>query len=157
MDMETILNELKNLDLDAYREIIAYCESRSTGTEGIPAVIGLDDLTRPDEPVYQGAAMDEKMHEKMALDALVFTWLYTEVEGRDPHYPCIAPAMSALAEKSFLIPEGEEAPVQSSLEGIGWDDGFDTAFSQCRRPGYEDAGDVPQPGQRRLHPGGELP
>ena len=48
----------------------------------------------------------------MALDALVFTWLYTEVEGRDPHYPCIAPAMSALAEKSFLIPEGEEAPVQ---------------------------------------------
>ena len=42
MDMETILNELKNLDLDAYREIIAYCESRSTGTEGIPAIIGLD-------------------------------------------------------------------------------------------------------------------
>ena len=38
-----------------------------------------------------------------------------------------------------------------------WDDGFDTAFSQRRRPGYEDAGDVPQPGQRRLHPGGELP
>lgn len=112
MDMEQIVNELKNLDLDAYREIIAYCESRATGTEGIPAIIGLDDLTRPDEPVYQGAEMDEKMHGKMALDALVFTWLYSQVEDRDPHYPCIAPAMSALAEKAFLIPEGEEKPAQ---------------------------------------------
>ncbi len=112
MDIETILNELKDLDLETYREIIKYCESRSTGTEGIPAIIGLDDLTRPDEPVYRGAEMDEKMHERLALDALIFTHLYTEVEGRDPHYPCIAPAMSALAEKSFLIPEGEEAPAQ---------------------------------------------
>lgn len=112
MDMEQIVNELKNLDLDAYREIIAYCESRATGTEGIPAIIGLDDLTRPDEPVYQGAEMDEKMHGRMALDALVFTWLYAQVEDRDPHYPCIAPAMSALAEKAFLIPEGEEEPAQ---------------------------------------------
>ena len=112
MDMEQIVNELKNLDLDAYREIIAYCESRATGTEGIPAIIGLDDLTRPDEPVYQGAEMAERMHGQMALDALVFTWLYSQVEDRDPHYPCIAPAMSALAEKAFLIPEGEEEPAQ---------------------------------------------
>ena len=43
--METILNKLKDVNLDEYREIIRYCESRSTGTEGIPAIIGLDDLT----------------------------------------------------------------------------------------------------------------
>lgn len=112
MNMEEILNELKNADLDAYREIIRYCESRSSGTEGIPAIIGLDDLTDPDRPVYQGAAMDEKMHEKLALDALLFTWLYSQVPDRDPHYPAIAPAMSALAEKNFLIREGDEEPSQ---------------------------------------------
>lgn len=48
--METILNKLKDVNLDEYREIIRYCESRSTGTEGIPAIIGLDDLTDPDRP-----------------------------------------------------------------------------------------------------------
>lgn len=112
MDFESILNELKNADLELYKEIIAYCESRSTGTEGIPAIIGLDDLTDPDRPVYQGAAMDANMNEKMALDALVFTWLYAQVPDRDPHYPAIAPAMSALAEKSFLIKEGETEPSQ---------------------------------------------
>lgn len=112
MNMEEMLKGMKDADLEAYREIIRYCESRSTGTEGIPAIIGLDDLTDPDRPVYQGAAMDEKMHEKMALDALLFAWLYAQVPDRDPHYPAIAPAMSALAEKSFLIREGEENPSQ---------------------------------------------
>ena len=112
MDMEMILNELKNADLDQYREIIAYCQSRASGTEGIPAIIGLDDLTDPDRPVYEGAPMDTKMNEKMALDALIFTWLYSQVTDRDPHYPAIAPAMSALAEKSFLIKEGEAEPSQ---------------------------------------------
>ena len=112
MDMEAILNELKNADLDEYREIIAYCESRQSGTEGIPAIIGLDDLTDPERPVYEGAAMDSKMNEKMALEALIFTWLYAQVPDRDPHYPAIAPAMSALAEKSFLIREGEDTPSQ---------------------------------------------
>lgn len=63
--METILNKLKDVNLDEYREIIRYCESRSTGTEGIPAIIGLDDLTDPDRPVYEGAEMDQKMHVDM--------------------------------------------------------------------------------------------
>lgn len=112
MDMETILNELKNVDLDAYREIIAYCESRQSGTEGIPAIIGLDDLTDPGRPVYQGAPMDEKLHEKLAKDALLFTWLYSQVPDRDPHYPAVAPAMSAVAENCFLIREGEDSPSQ---------------------------------------------
>ena len=112
MDMEMILNELKNADLELYKEIITYCESRASGTEGIPAIIGLDDLTDPDRPIYEGAPMDAKMNEKMALDALIFTWLYSQVPDRDPHYPAIAPAMSALAEKSFLIKEGETEPSQ---------------------------------------------
>lgn len=111
-ELEMLMQYIKDADLDVYREIIAYCESRATGLEGIPAIIGLDDLTDPDRPVYQGAAMDEKMHEKLALDALLFTWLYSQIPDRDPHYPAIAPAMSALAEKNFLIREGEEEPSQ---------------------------------------------
>lgn len=109
-EMEIMLEELKKADLDAYRAIIADCESRDPGLEGIPAIIGLDDLTKPEMSVYQGAGMDGIMSRKMAMDAMVFTWLYDGVTGRDPHYPAIAPAMSALAEKSFVIFEGEEQP-----------------------------------------------
>ena len=112
MRMKEFLDKLKNIDLDSYQEIIAYCRSRSSGTEGIPAIIGLDDLTDSERPVYQCSDMDEKMHEQLALDALLFTWLYSQISDRDPHYPAIAPAMSALAEKSFLIRDGEEEPSQ---------------------------------------------
>lgn len=112
MNMETIMQELENMNLEEYREIIRYCQSRNSATEGIPAIIGLDDLTDPDRPVYEGAAMDEKMRIKMAMDAMLFTWLYSQVSDRDPHYPAIAPAMSALAEKSFLIYADEETPSQ---------------------------------------------
>lgn len=107
-----MIKQLTEADLDAYREIIEYCESRQTGLEGIPAIVGLDDLTDPDRPIYKGAKMDEAMNKQMAVDALIFTWLYDQVEERDPHYPAIAPAMSALAEKAFVIYEGDEKPSQ---------------------------------------------
>lgn len=109
-EFDKIIEKLNSIDPEEYRKIIAFCESRQTGTEGIPAIIGLDDLTDPDRPVYQGAPMDAQMSEEMAIDALVFTYLYSQVPDRDPHYPCIAPAMSALAEKTFITYEGDEKP-----------------------------------------------
>ena len=112
MELKDIISKLQNADLEAYKEIIQYCESRQTGLEGIPAIIGLDDLTDPDRPVYQGAAMDQKMGQEMALDAMLLTWLYAQQPDRDPHYPAVAPAMSALAEKAFVIYEGDQAPSQ---------------------------------------------
>ena len=111
-EMEQILQQIPQLDLDEYRKIIAYCERRSAPLEGIPAIIGLDDLTRKEKNVYQGAQMDAQMNAEMARDAMVFSWLYDEVSERDPHYPAIAPAMSALAEKAFFTPEGENQPCQ---------------------------------------------
>ena len=110
MELNDIISKLRDADLEAYREIIRYCESRQTGTEGIPAIIGLDDLTDPDRPVYEGAPMDQKMGQELALDAMLFTWLYAQMPDRDPHYPAIAPAMSAAAEKAFVIYEGDETP-----------------------------------------------
>lgn len=113
---EEFLNlNFDNLDLDEYRRVIEYCESRSTGTEGIPAIIGLDDLTDPDRPVYEGAPMDNAMKDDIAMHAMVFTYLYEQMPDRDPHYPAIAPAMSAAAEKCFLRDEktGEAVPYRT--------------------------------------------
>ena len=114
-NISALADELKELlggSWDEYREVVEYCESRQTGLEGIPAIIGLDDLTDPDRPVYKGAPMDEKLHDQLAMDALLFTWLYSQRDDRDPHYPDVAPAMSAVAERAFMLREGEEKPVQ---------------------------------------------
>lgn len=110
MELNEIVSRLQNADLEKYRKIIRFCESRHSGTEGIPAIIGLDDLTDPDRPVYQGAEMDRRMSEAMAIDAMLFTWLYDQEPDRNPHYPAIAPAMSALAEKSFVIYDDDKEP-----------------------------------------------
>lgn len=114
-DMTALAEELKKYlggSWEEYKEVVEYCESRQTGLEGIPAIIGLDDLTDPDRPVYQMAPMDEALHEQLAADTLLFTYLYSQREDRDPHYPCVAPAMSAVAERAFLLEEGEKAPTQ---------------------------------------------
>lgn len=97
-------------DFKEYRDIVAYCDSRVNAEEGIPAIIGLDDLTGKGHTVFTGAEMDEKLSLALAEDALIFNWIYADQTDRDMHYPSIAPAMSALAEKMFYIPEGEDEP-----------------------------------------------
>ena len=100
-----LLEDLDEEKLDEYRKIIGFCESRKTGTEGIPAIIGLDDLTDTSRTVYQTAPCDEKVKMKMAEDALIFTYLYSKLETRDMDYPCIAPAMSVMAELDYHTDE----------------------------------------------------
>ena len=103
-----LLKELNEEELEEYRKIIAFCEARITGTEGIPAIIGLDDLTDTAKTVYETAPCDEEAKMQMAKDALIFTYLYSKLESRDMDYPCIAPAMSAMAEKDYYTQEGKE-------------------------------------------------
>ncbi len=97
-------------DFKEYRDIVNYCDGRVSAEEGIPAIIGLDDLTGKGHAIFQGAEMDEKLSLALAEDALIFNWIYAQQTDRDMHYPSIAPAMSALAEKMFYIPEGEDQP-----------------------------------------------
>ena len=112
-----LLKELNEEELEEYRKLIEFCEQRKTGTEGIPAIIGLDDLTDTSRTVYETAPCDEELKMKMAEDALIFTYLYSQLETRDMDYPCIAPAMSAMAEKDYYTQEGEEpVPYREMLE-----------------------------------------
>lgn len=108
-EIKTILEQLENLDLDAYREFIALGMGMDGRLEGVPAIIGLSDLTKPDM-IYNGAEMDARMNHQMAADAMVFSWLCDRMPDRDPHYPAIAPAMTAMAMKSFVMFEGEDQP-----------------------------------------------
>lgn len=108
-EIKKIQDRLETLDLDVYREFIALSMEMNGGIEGIPAIIGLSDLTCP-ERVYSGAEMDTKMLEQMAADAMICSWLCDRMPDRDPHYPAIAPAMSAMAMKTFVILEGEDSP-----------------------------------------------
>lgn len=107
-NIRDILEEIEKQDLKPYEALMEYCDSRVTADEGIPAVIGLDDLTASWNTTYKGAKKDEEFRFLMAAGAMVFASLY---EQKDPEvlgeYPGIAPAMSAMAEMFFHAGEAE--------------------------------------------------
>lgn len=107
--IQDVLERLEKQGLESYKEIMEYCDSRVTADEGIPAVIGLDDLTASWNTTYKGAKTDEDFRFLMAAGAMIFASLY---EQKDPEvlgeYPGIAPAMSAMAEMYFHAGEDKE-------------------------------------------------
>jgi len=106
-------------NLDAYKETMAYCDSRVTANEGIPAIIGLDDLTGDRRRVYEGAKEDEDLKILMALGAMIFTSLYEKDEATlESEYPPIAPAMSAVAEKFFRMADGSVVQYREVVEAF---------------------------------------
>ena len=108
-ELKTLFSGAVENDFAEYRRMIEFCGRRITADEGIPAIIGLDDLTDGGHAVLEGAQMDRQMRFSMAADALIFNWLYSLDQERDTHYPSIAPAMSALAEKRFFVKDAEES------------------------------------------------
>lgn len=108
--MEDVFLMLKEQDLESYKALMAYCDTRVTADEGIPAIIGLDDLTATWNTTYEGAKDDEKLHMMMAAGAMIFASLYEQKTPEElGHYPGIAPAMSAVAEMFFRMDENGEA------------------------------------------------
>ena len=108
--MQDVLEMLKNQDLESFKETMAYCDTRVTADEGIPAIIGLDDLTGTWDKTYEGAKDDQELHMMMAVGAMIFTSLYEQKTPEElGHYPGIAPAMSAVAEMFFRMDENGEA------------------------------------------------
>lgn len=116
--IQDVIDSLKNQELTPYKTVMEYCDTRVTADEGIPAVIGLDDLTSPWNTTYQGAKADEDFRFVMAAGAMVFASLYEQL---DPEvlgeYPGIAPAMSAMAELFFREGEaGQAVPYREVVE-----------------------------------------
>jgi len=105
-----VFETLQHSNMEQFNEVIAYCEKRVTADEGIPAVIGLDDLTCAGNATYQGAKAEEGFNYLMASGALVFASIYEQQDAEKlGNYPGIAPAMSAMAEMFFRPDEDGEA------------------------------------------------
>ncbi len=108
-DMMDILKEIVQENFSKYEEIIEYCEKRVTADEGIPAIIGLDDLTAERDTTYEGAKLEGDFNITMALGALIFESLYAkQSKEKLGNYPAIALAMSAVAEMYFHQKENGE-------------------------------------------------
>lgn len=113
--LDDILYQLGAEELSSYIELIHYCNSRDETIEGIPAYIGLDDLTSGYEGEYQCAQADEGYGLWLATSALLFTDLFEQNEEymkeklQDMNYPAAAPAMSALAEQCFEFEYDEKS------------------------------------------------
>lgn len=101
-DIEKFLEELAGCE-ESFMKVIDYCETRVTAEEGIPAIIGLDDLTGGAKKTFTPAPADEGLGLIQGLAALVFAYYYDKSGKVEDPYPAIAPAMSAMAEKFFRI------------------------------------------------------
>lgn len=117
-EMQDVWEDLKHQELDKYKETMEYCKTRVTANEGIPAVLGLDDLTAPWDAVWQGPEAEKELHGAMAAAAMIFASLYEKLEPEElGHYPGIAPAMSALAELFFRPgTDGEAVPYRDVVK-----------------------------------------
>lgn len=118
--IQDIFESLEKQGLDSYEDIIKYCDSRVTADEGIPAVIGLDDLTASWNTTYKGAEPDEEFRFLMAAGAMIFASLYEQKDAQVlGEYPGIAPAMSAMAEMFFHAGEnGETVPYREVVKAF---------------------------------------
>lgn len=100
--IQEIFEEIESQGMEPYKALMEYCDSRVTADEGIPAVIGLDDLTASWNTTYKGAVQDEEFRFLMAAGAMVFAGLYEQKSAEElGEYPGIAPAISAMAEMFF--------------------------------------------------------
>ncbi|MEG0305908.1 MAG: hypothetical protein RR576_07840 [Oscillospiraceae bacterium] len=118
-DIENILNKFNPKDEKALLELIDYCDTRVTADEGIPTIIGLDDLTNTGDTYYTPAPADKDMGLVLAAGALVFTDLYTRCKEANPHYPPIALAMSPLTEQCFRAEyDGEDFTVSPYRDAV---------------------------------------
>ena len=87
--------------------LLAYCRSRGSRDEGIPAILIVDDFARQEKPAMIPALVDEGLG-RFYADLSLALALLVEAGGGDPYYPSICPAMSAIAEQAFgLLPFSE--------------------------------------------------
>lgn len=110
--IQDVLDSLKSGNLEQYKEVMEYCSKRVITNEGIPTVIGLDDLISSSYEAYQGAKEEGDFNLVMAAGAMVFASMYEELSPEQlGHYPPIAPAMSAMTEM-FFHPDADGNAVQ---------------------------------------------
>ena len=108
-NLDEIIEQLGADNLDGYREIMEYCLKRDNVNEGIPMIIGLEDLTSSQNVSYEGAKEDEELSFTLAMGALLFADLFYQKEGdNEEGKSSIILAMSALAEKFFHFKKFEE-------------------------------------------------
>ncbi|MEG1012023.1 MAG: MATE family efflux transporter [Ruthenibacterium sp.] len=112
--IDGILTELGADDLEDFRAMMLICNKVDERNCGIPAFVGMDDLTSSYEGDYAPAYDDEDMGLLLAVGGLLFTDLYEQDDTYirekklDDSYPAAAPAMSALARKCFQFTYDEE-------------------------------------------------
>lgn len=114
--IEDIIEVIGADNLEGYLEVMEYCLQRDTENEGVPMVIGLDDLTAQNRQPYVNAN-EEELSFHMAIGELLFTDLFEQrlsEEGQDEG-KAITLAMNALAEKFFQQCRNEDGEFSGSV------------------------------------------
>ncbi len=111
--LEEIIEQLGADNLASYKEIMDYCSRRDELNEGIPMIIGLDDLTTRDNITYTMAKEDEKISFTLAMGSLIFADLFNQTREVDKSGKnTISLSMSALVEKFFHLKTNESSQTE---------------------------------------------
>ncbi len=112
-NIDAIIDRLGADNLASFQETIEYCLNRDNVNEGIPMIIGLDDLTDSHNVYYEPPDEDKNMGFNLAIGALLFFGLYNQMDAIEQDKSAVIHAMSALAEKFFHSNKtGEEEKIE---------------------------------------------
>ncbi len=87
-EMQDVWEDLKHQELDKYKETMEYCKTRVTANEGIPAVLGLDDLTAPWDAVWQGPEAEKELYEAVPYRDVVKDFLKQQPKAGEADRQC---------------------------------------------------------------------
>lgn len=115
--IEDLIERLGADNLENYRRVIACCEGRDRDFEGVPMIIGLDDLTAEGQKPFEVSVREDELSFYRAVGALLFTDLIDQqmVEEGGSGRGAILPAMEAVAEKFFQSRQGADAEAVRSV------------------------------------------
>lgn len=101
--IEDLIEQLGADNLENYRRVIAYCGERDRDSQGVPMIIGLDDLTTDGQKPFEVSRAEDELSFYQAVGALLFTDLIDQqmTEEGGSGRGAILPAMEAVAEKFF--------------------------------------------------------
>lgn len=115
--IEELIEQLGADNLENYRKIIELCEGRNRDDEGVPVIIGLDDLTTSSQQPFEVSEKEDELSFYQAVGTLLFTDLIDQkmVEAGGSGRGAIIPAMEAVAERFFQSRKDAEPNTGGSI------------------------------------------
>lgn len=115
--IEELIEQIGADNLENYLEVMEYCMQRNRDEEGVPVIIGLDDLTSSNQEPYFVSSQENELSFYQAAGTLLFTDLFDQQKTQylKDGESAVLPAMEAVAEHFFQGRKGDDGQIRGSV------------------------------------------